>query len=579
MLKRFINPKTKGVVSRVAPPSQRPTVVANPDLASAVPVEFGSIVDRRSRFYLDSAINRIVEVGIRDKNYKYLNIPYVEELPNGVARARIEQSCILVKDSTLMPPLNQDYAKDITDEDMELADLLVTELTPDDFVRDEAGQAIMVLSAFSNSERHFPRDSLHRVLAPEFQKLQKIVVDSKVNIFPLKILFAYNLGGAAHWNIGEMIFKKAGDDFAIGAKAYDPYGSIKTTDNNSDLKAISECFSAAFSDTFGLRMRNIRYANIPPIRSAQSDGNSCGAYSSEGVLGLIDSNEVWSRLQQEDFGNGFRLRKNHYEVFRRWNDFYPTRRQDNPTVTTSSSTMILPVKWDIGEAVPLTNGVAEVKIPSVQVKARLVETLAKDTKENVWRRMADSKVSNRANKFKVVDGIKQYENDDGSVSAEKIQETFIKIIEKISAETGFEKKDVLELIKQAKARGGVSNEVNSETGKYKSENERSEIAVIRNILPADAKKFSALFQRECKACGIYSGREGGKAVGLRLTFVPDEVVDKLSGMQNVEFQQAKLSAKKYLDEGVKKSAILEAIAEEERSQKERLKIVDGVKSR
>ena len=174
-----------------------------------------------------------------------------------------------------------------------------------------------------------------------------------------------------------------------------------------------------------------------------------------------------------------------------------------------------------------------------------------------------------------MDGIRHYENADGSMSAEKIQETFIKIIEKISADTGLGKKDVLELIKLAKARGGISNEVNSDTGKYKSKAETSEIAVIKNISPTDAKKFSALFQQECKACGIYSGREGGKAVGLRLTFIPDDVVDKLSGMQNVEFEQAKLSAKKYLDEGVKKSSILEAIAEEERCQKERLKIFGG----
>lgn len=379
MFGRFLNQKKKGVVSIEAPPSKSPPVATNHYLASAVPVEFWSIVDQRSRFYLDSAINRVVEVGVRDKNYKYLNIPYVEELPNGVSRARIEQSCILVKGSTSMPPLNQDCERDIADEDIESADLLLQELTSDDFVRDKDGQAVMVLAAFSNSARHFPTDSLHGVLVPEFQKLQKVVMNSEVDIFPLKILFPYNLGGAAHWNIGEMIFKKSGDDlFALGAKAYDPYGSIKTTDNNPSLKTISQCFAEAFAATFGLReMQSIRYTNIPKIVAPQRDGNSCGAYSSEGVLGLIDSNQVWSRLKEKDFGCGDHLRENHYEVFRRWNDFYQTRRQDNTAATTSSSAMILPVKWDIGEPVPLTNGVAEVKIPSEEVKARLVETLAK----------------------------------------------------------------------------------------------------------------------------------------------------------------------------------------------------------
>jgi hypothetical protein len=36
------------------------------------------------------------------------------------------------------------------------------------------------------------------------------------------------------------------------------------------------------------------------------------------------------------------------------------------------------------------------------------------------------------------------------------------------------------------------------------------------------------FQKECEACGIYSGRKGGKSVGLRLTFIPDDVVEKFT---------------------------------------------------
>ena len=43
------------------------------------------------------------------------------------------------------------------------------------------------------------------------------------------------------------------------------------------------------------------------------------------------------------------------------------------------------------------------------------------------------------------------------------------------------------------------------------------------------------FQKECEACGIYSGRKGGKSVGLRLTFIPDDVVEKFT----------ELSAEKY----------------------------------
>jgi len=43
------------------------------------------------------------------------------------------------------------------------------------------------------------------------------------------------------------------------------------------------------------------------------------------------------------------------------------------------------------------------------------------------------------------------------------------------------------------------------------------------------------FQKKCEACGIYSGRKSGKSVGLRLTFIPDDVVEKFT----------KLSAEKY----------------------------------
>ena len=45
------------------------------------------------------------------------------------------------------------------------------------------------------------------------------------------------------------------------------------------------------------------------------------------------------------------------------------------------------------------------------------------------------------------------------------------------------------------------------------------------------------FRKECEACGIYSGRKGGKSVGLRLTFIPDDVVEKFT----------KLSAEKYAE--------------------------------
>ncbi len=43
------------------------------------------------------------------------------------------------------------------------------------------------------------------------------------------------------------------------------------------------------------------------------------------------------------------------------------------------------------------------------------------------------------------------------------------------------------------------------------------------------------FQKECEACGIYSGRKGGKSVGLRLTFIPDDVVEKFTKLSEEEY--------------------------------------------
>ena len=72
------------------------------------------------------------------------------------------------------------------------------------------------------------------------------------------------------------------------------------------------------------------------------------------------------------------------------------------------------------------------------------------------------------------------------------------------------------------------------------------------------QKFSAAFQKECEACGIYSGRKGGKSVGLRLTFIPDDVVEKFTNLSPAEYaelvskSESNLSGIKTLAAGVTK---------------------------
>lgn len=64
-----------------------------------------------------------------------------------------------------------------------------------------------------------------------------------------------------------------------------------------------------------------------------------------------------------------------------------------------------------------------------------------------------------------------------------------------------------------------------------------------------AEVMDLKFQKECEACEIYSGRKGGKSVGLRLTFIPDDVVEKFT----------KLSAEKYAALALKSDSNLSRI--------------------
>ena len=118
-----------------------------------------------------------------------------------------------------------------------------------------------------------------------------------------------------------------------------------------------------------------------------------------------------------------------------------------------------------------------------------------------------------------------------------------------------EREQVLAIIAKAKERGGIKNEANKQGGYLKI---ATEIGDIPGISAVEAKKFSAAFQKECEACGIYSGRKGGKSVGLRLTFIPDDVVDKFTKLSPTEYaalassSESNLSGIKALAAGVTK---------------------------
>ena len=190
--------------------------------------------------------------------------------------------------------------------------------------------------------------------------------------------------------------------------------------------------------------------------------------------------------------------------------------------------------------------------PSRNVKASLFSPLMTLNEKHIWYVAEDPDGSlnpnNRANKFKVVDGIYGKEKSDTS----EIKDTFIDILLKVAAgsEDGptrqsLTQRQVLAIIAKAKERGGIKNEANAQ-GEYLKP--ASEIEDILGIPAVEAKKFSAAFQKECEACGIYSGRKGGKSVGLRLTFISDDVVEKFAKLSEVEYGERAAKAEANLQE-------------------------------
>ena len=203
------------------------------------------------------------------------------------------------------------------------------------------------------------------------------------------------------------------------------------------------------------------------------------------------------------------------------------------------------------------------KKPSGSIKASLFSPLMKQKDQNIWYVAEDPDGSHnpatRANKFKVVDGI--YGKEKKSETSE-LEDTFINILINLAAGSvdkpkrqKLEREQVLAIIAKAKERGGIKNEANKQGGYLKI---ATEIGDIPGISAVEAKKFSAAFQKECEACGIYSGRKGGKSVGLRLTFIPDDVVDKFTKLSPTEYaalassSESNLSGIKALAAGVTK---------------------------
>ncbi len=118
---------------------------------------------------------------------------------------------------------------------------------------------------------------------------------------------------------------------------------------------------------------------------------------------------------------------------------------------------------------------------------------------------------------------------------EKLTTCFLTILEKCRKECEIEDEQVLKIIQEAVAKGGVSHSANNKTKGSLTYDDSNKFEKIdgNNVDFKIAKKFSALFQDECAKFGIYTGRNNPKNhVGLRLTFIPDDVVGAFKALQN-----------------------------------------------
>ncbi len=181
-------------------------------------------------------------------------------------------------------------------------------------------------------------------------------------------------------------------------------------------------------------------------------------------------------------------------------------------------------KWIFGHAVETIS--PNLKKPGSKIKVLKVEPVVSNH-QSVWFN------SNRGNKFRVMEEICDKNEEE---RRQKIGRVFIGILQTIkdeiadksSGKTELTKDQIVAIIDAAKRAGGISNKLN-ENNEYVENEGLTEIAAVD---PKIAKYFSARFQQECEKCGIYTGREdkdggvkGVKMVGLRLTFIPDDVVD------------------------------------------------------
>ena len=138
-------------------------------------------------------------------------------------------------------------------------------------------------------------------------------------------------------------------------------------------------------------------------------------------------------------------------------------------------------------------------------------------------------ISQRGGDFRVINNVyDQLDYNTGLGLKDNINDTFLNILNIASEDARIDKTQAAQLIKLAKEHNGL--------GQFLKENKAQALEVFKNIgvTLQQTNLFSSNFQNICKECGLYTGRSENltKFVGLRLPFVPDEVLSKFMSDDN-----------------------------------------------
>ncbi len=193
--------------------------------------------------------------------------------------------------------------------------------------------------------------------------------------------------------------------------------------------------------------------------------------------------------------------------------------------------------------------------PVVMDVLKIEPEMKQDNASNIWNQKKDPSSkdcisSDRQNRYRVAKTVYQKEGEE-VVDQKLIKNVFRQAIVSCAQECKLtSSQDVIDIITLSKKRGGISNKLNTKTEKYqKTEKDAEELANSR-LNPKIIRKFSALFQKKMGEMAILTGREGNNVlfVGLRLTFLPDDICDEIANRKNDFFYKNGSSEfERYLD--------------------------------